>query len=97
MKAYLIVRIEIDDVTLLKKYQSIAPGIIEKYHGKFVVRGGFCETLEGPKRTPRIVVIEFPSVTEAQAYYHSEEYAEARKLRRGIGEFEIVCAEGLEK
>ncbi len=52
-------------------------------------------TFEGPAETRRIVAIEFPALSDAHAFYHSPEYAEARKLREGIGAFECIAVEGV--
>lgn len=95
MPAYIIARIKVDDPALLKAYQTATPAIIEKYHGKFIVRGGSMSTLEGSdKSSQRIVVLEFPELSDAKAYYHSPEYSEARKLREGIGSFEVIAVDG---
>lgn len=51
--------------------------------------------LEGSdKSSQRIVVLEFPELSDAKAYYHSPEYSEARKLREGIGSFEVIAVDG---
>lgn len=95
MPAYMLIRITVDDPVLLKDYQAVAPSIVEKYRGKFIVRGGSTVTLEGPPELRRIVVIEFPELSDAEAFYHSPEYSAARKLREGIGSFECVGVEGV--
>lgn len=95
MSAYVLIRIAIDDPVKLKAYQAVAPTIVGKYGGNFLVRGGTSITLEGAPETRRLVVIEFPELSDAQAFYHSPEYTEARKLREGIGMFECVCVEGI--
>ena len=95
MSAFMIIRIEVDDPARLRDYQTAAPPVVEKYHGRFIVRGGPHVTLEGPDESRRLVVIEFPDLPAAEAFYHSPEYAEARKLREGIGVFEAVAVEGV--
>lgn len=95
MPAYMLIRIAVDDPAQLKAYQVAAPPIVEKYRGKFIVRGGSPVTLEGAADFRRIVVIEFPELSDAQAFYHSSEYSEARKLREGIGSFEAVAIDGV--
>ncbi len=94
MPAYLIVKVSVDDPARLKAYQEATPPIIAKHKGKFIVRGGETETLEGPEDRRRTVILEFPSLAEAKAYYHSPEYAEARKLRDGIGNFDVMIVDG---
>jgi len=95
MPAYMIIRIAVDDPARLKPYQAVAPSVVEKYRGRFVVRGGSTVTLEGPPESRRMVVIEFPELEDAEAFYHSKEYAEARRLREGVGVFECVAVEGV--
>jgi uncharacterized protein (DUF1330 family) len=91
----MLIRVEVDDPVQLKAYQAATPPIVEKYSGKFIVRGGASVTLEGPAETRRLVIIEFPALPDAEAFYRSPEYAEARKLREGIGSFEFVAVDGV--
>lgn len=94
MPAYIIVRIGADDPDSLKAYQAAAVQVINQYGGKFIARGGSVVTLEGPHESRRIVIIEFPTLAQAQAYYHSPEYTEARKLRNGIAA-ELIAVDGI--
>lgn len=95
MKAYMIIRVEIEDPALLKEYQAVAPAAIKKYNGNIIVRGGAIINLEGAKDTRRTIVIEFPSLADAETFYHSAEYTHACELREGIGKFEILAIEGV--
>ena len=95
MPAYMLIRIAVDDPAQLKSYQAAVPPIVEKYKGKFIVRGGSSVTLEGPVDSRRMVVIEFPALSDAQNFYNSTEYAEACKLRKGIGVFECIAVDGV--
>ncbi len=95
MKAYVIIRVEIEDPAQLKDYQALAPAAISQYHGKIIVRGGAIISLEGPADTRRTIIIEFASMAQAEAFYHSPEYTRACKLRDGIGSFEIMAIEGI--
>ncbi len=95
MPAYMLIRVDVDDPAQLKAYQAATPPIVEKYLGKFIVRGGSSVTLEGAVESRRIVVIEFPALSDAEAFYHSREYSEARKLREGIGSFEFIAVDGI--
>jgi len=96
MAAYIIGRVEVDDPSLLKDYLTATPPIIEKYYGKFIARGGSTITLEGPEETRRIVLIEFPSLQDAEAFYRSQEYSEVRKLREGIAIVEMIAVDGVQ-
>jgi len=94
MSAYIVIRIASDNPEQLKAYQQATPPIIEKYRGRFVVRGGASETLEGPLETRRLVLLEFPDMEAAKTFYHSPEYTHARSLREGIATAEFVAVEG---
>ena len=95
MPAYIIARIQVTDWERYRQYTQATPAAIAKFGGRFIVRGGETITLEGPPETARLVVIEFPSLDQAKAFYHSEEYARARKLREGAatGQFLVVAGD----
>ena len=67
MPAYLVARVNVRDWTKYKEYMRHTPRVIAQHGGKFIVRGGSKITLEGPEDDLRLVVIEFPSVAQAQA------------------------------
>jgi uncharacterized protein (DUF1330 family) len=94
MAAYLIVRVEVTDLNKYKEYLAVAPGVIEKYGGKYIARAGEIITLEGPEETRRIVIVEFASIEKAKEFYNSIEYQEARKLRKDAAIGELVIADG---
>ena len=95
MAAYMIARVDVEDISLLRDYLAATPPVIEKYHGKFIARGGTTVTLEGPEETRRIVVLEFPSLADVKAFYHSPEYTEVRKLREGVAVGEFIAVDGV--
>jgi uncharacterized protein (DUF1330 family) len=95
MPAYLIGRIEVTDPEKYKTYIAATPGILEKFGGKFIVRGGEKATLEGPEETARVVLVEFPSLQSIKDFYNSPEYQEARKLREGAATAHLVALEGV--
>lgn len=97
MPAYIVIRINVDEPELLKDYQAATPPIIEKYGGRFVARGGPVVTLEGPVESRRIVIIEFPELSDAETFYHSPEYTQARKLREGIAVAEFIAIDGIKQ
>ena len=80
MKGYVVtVYKTIKDEVVLKNYAIKAREAINKYKGKFLVRGGKKITTEGDD-SPRTVVIEFPSFTEAETFFYSKEYQEAHAI-----------------
>ena len=95
MPAYIVARVDVADPAQLKDYMAATPPIIAKYRGTFIARGGRTVTFEGPNESRRIVLIEFPALADAEAFYHSPEYAEARRLREGIAVAEFIAVEGV--
>ena len=96
MTAYLLGRVAITDPDQYKEYMKKTPGVIEKYGGKFIVRGGSVETLEGAEEKRRLVLIEFPSFEKAKEFYSSEEYQQAKKLRAGAASGQFLAIEGVD-
>jgi uncharacterized protein (DUF1330 family) len=94
MPAYIIARIEVTDWERYREYTKATPGAIARFGGKFIVRGGEIVTLEGPQETRRLVIIEFPNLNQAKAFYGSPEYAEAKKLRAGAAIGQFLAVEG---
>jgi len=95
MTAYWVARSKISDPVEYKKYTDRVPGIIGKFGGRVLARGGKFKILEGPEKFHRFIVIEFPSLEAAVACHESPEYVEAAAFRRnGAGEVELVIVEG---
>jgi uncharacterized protein (DUF1330 family) len=94
MKAYVIVDVRIEDPARYEDYKKLTPGSLIPYEGKFVVRGGSAETLEGSWKPGRIVVLEFPSMEKAKAWWSSEGYAPAKALRQSASTTEMIVVEG---
>ncbi len=96
MAAYILARVEVTDWDRYKEYVKETPGAIKKYGGKFIVRGGEMETLEGPEETRRLVLIEFPSLEKAKEFYYSQEYQETKKLREGAASGQFLALAGVD-
>ena len=94
MAAYIIARVNVTDWSRYREYTKLTPGAIERFGGKFIVRGGEMVTLEGPPETHRVVIIEFPSLERAKEFYRSEEYSKVKKLREGAATGQFVAIEG---
>ncbi len=95
MAAYIIVRMHITDMEQYKEYTRVAPGVVAQYGGRIIVRGGETVTLEGPEEKDRIVVLEFSSLDQAKAFYGSEEYTAAIKLREGAATAQFIAVAGV--
>ena len=95
MPAYVIVQIAVEDPVVYQRYKALAPPSIAVYGGRYVVRGGPCEILEGTWQPPRLVVLEFPTPAQAKAWWSSPEYAPAKALRQGCSRTEMLLIEGI--
>ena len=94
MKGYVVcVYKNISNVDKLKEYAAKARVAVEKFKGKFLIRGGKSKSNEGEK-SPRTVVIEFPSYDDANKFYNSIEYKEAHSILKGYAERQHQTIEG---
>ena len=95
MAAYVIVSIKVQDLVRYEAYKGMVPPTLAAYGGKFIVRAGKLETLEGGWSPERFVIIEFPSADQAKAWWGSTEYAEAKALRQATSVSEMIVVEGV--
>ena len=96
MKTYIIVDVKITDPTRYEDYKKLTPASLLPFDGKFLVRGGHSETLEGSWKPGRLVVLEFPSAHKARAWWSSEGYAPAKALRQSASVTQMILVEGVE-
>jgi len=97
MAAYIVVEVEVKDPDRYAKYREMVPPSLAKYGGRFVVRGGKTETLEGDWSPMRFVIVEFPSMERAKAWWSSSEYAEAKALRQATAATKMIVVEGFQQ
>ena len=95
MAAYVINDMEITDPVVFDQYRQMSPATVAQYGGRFIVRGGAVQPLEGSWHPSRLVILEFDSVERARAWIDSEEYAPARRLRQASARSSMVLVEGL--
>lgn len=95
MKAYIIVDVTITDLVLYEEYKKLTPASLVPFDGKFVVRGGAVETLEGDWNPSRFVVLEFPSKEKAKAWWSSPDYAPAKAIRQSAATTGMILVEGV--
>ena len=95
MRAYIIVEIDVHDPVGYEDYKKLAGSTVEAYGGKYIVRGGKTEVLEGDWKPKRIVVLEFPSTDQAKGWLNSKEYAEPRKMRHRTAKTNMIVVEGV--
>lgn len=96
MPAYIIVEVSIHNPAEYEDYKKLTPPSLKPFDGKFIVRGGKAETLEGDWNPERIVVLEFPTVEKAKAWWNSEGYAPAKALRQRTSRTKMIVVPGFE-
>ena len=96
MAAYVIVEVETTDPALMAEYRDLARPIVEAHGGRYIARGGATVTLEGGWDPQRIVILEFPSVEQAQAWWDSDDYAPVKAMRHRAGTSRMIIAEGFD-
>src|SRR5207245_3188423 len=94
MAAYVIAEIEVTDPALYEDYRKQVPATVEKHGGRFIVRGGKVEALEGGWSPKRLVVLEFPTLQKALGWYRSADYAPLIKLRQRASRGKLIAIEG---
>ncbi len=81
MAAYIFLNIDVTDPERYADYAKQAPGTVAQYGGRYLARGGRADALEGSIPARRVVILEFPSYEQAQAWITSPEYAGPKALR----------------
>jgi uncharacterized protein (DUF1330 family) len=92
--AYLVVDARVTDPDRMLKYRELAGIAVANYGGRYLVRGGMVESLEGDWRPERIVIVQFDSAETVRRFYDSPEYRAAREARDGAAEFDMLLVEG---
>jgi uncharacterized protein (DUF1330 family) len=92
--AYIVVQITIQDPVAYERYRAMATPTVAAYGGRYVIRGGQSEVLEGSWQPKRLVVLEFPNVAQARAWWSSPEYAPLKALRQRSAQTEMLLIEG---
>ncbi len=95
MPAYVIVDIGVRDAKRYERYKELASPAIAAHGGRYLARGGKVTVLEGDWDPKRCVILEFPSAAQAVKWWHSPEYAEARKVRQECASANMIVVEGL--
>jgi uncharacterized protein (DUF1330 family) len=95
MPAYVIVETDIHDPEQYEQYKAASPAAVAGGGGRFVARGGELAVFEGDWNPSRLVILEFPDLEAAKAWYASEQYQEAKKLRDGAARLNMVAVEGV--
>jgi uncharacterized protein (DUF1330 family) len=94
MSAYIIAEVTITNEEQMKDYRVWSSRAMQEHGVEVVVRGGAIEPLEGGWVPQRVVVLKFKDLAAARAYYDSETYTHARKVREGAGTIRMFAVEG---
>jgi uncharacterized protein (DUF1330 family) len=94
MPAYLIVQINVTDPEKFARYREVVPSVVEAFGGRYLVRGGAVEVLEGGYDGRRVVLFEFPSLDAIKRFWHSPEYAKVKPLRENAADIDVWAVPG---
>jgi uncharacterized protein (DUF1330 family) len=94
MAAYIHADIEVTDPALYETYRQQVPAVVAAHGGRFLVRGGAAELLEGERTLRRQVILEFPDMAHLQAFYHSPEYQVLVRLRQSASKGSLIALQG---
>jgi uncharacterized protein (DUF1330 family) len=95
MSAYVYGNIAIHDHALYEQYRAVVPALIAAHGGRYLVRGGAVEVLEGDGQALRQVILEFPDMASLKAFYDSPEYTAAKAIRQKASTGTLVAIEGV--
>ena len=94
MPGYVIADVDVQDPEAYEEYKRLVPGTLEPYGGRFLVRGGDVERLEGGWEAHRVVVLEFPSTDDARRWYASDGYSRAKAMRQRASAGSLLLVAG---
>lgn len=95
MAAYFIVDVDIHDPAGMREYLERVPATLTKYGGRYIVRGGKFEVVEGNWQPTRVVMLEFPNIDQAKRWYDCEEYKDMKAARLRSARTDVVLVEGV--
>jgi uncharacterized protein (DUF1330 family) len=95
MTVYLVVDIAVTNPVQFEEYKKLAPAAIAKYGGRYLIRGGAYEAMEGDWKPQRLTIVEFESMEKAKAFYNSPEYQAAIKARKGAANMKMLLVQGI--
>ena len=95
MAAYIVTDIRVTDSERYEEYRVLSGQSVARFGGRFIVRGGAHETIEGDWHPNRVVIIEFPSADRAREWWSSPEYEEAKAIRHAAADSRMILVEGV--
>lgn len=95
MAAYIVAQLKVDDPAMFERYREAVAPLVDRFGGRYRIRGGSLEALEGDWSLPRLVVIEFQSREAARHFYDSPEYQQILPLRTRSARGNVAIVEGV--
>ncbi|MEX1993609.1 MAG: DUF1330 domain-containing protein [Steroidobacteraceae bacterium] len=95
MSAYVIANVDVRNPARYAEYIQLTPATVAPFGGRFIVRGGRAESLEGDTPANRLVVLEFETYEQAKAWYESESYRQAKAVRQSASVASLILVEGV--
>lgn len=95
MAAFLLANLTVRDAKSFEAYRQAVPAVIARFGGRYLVRGGTVETKEGDPGLNRVVILEFPDMVAARAFYDSADYAPLLALRLAAADGTVALVEGV--
>ena len=95
MAAFVIADVTVTDPTGYERYKQLTPASIAAFGGRFIARGGEAAALEGVWEPARLVIVEFPSLERARAWYDSVEYRDAKAMRHRTARTNMLIVDGV--
>jgi uncharacterized protein (DUF1330 family) len=95
MAAYIVAQLKVHDPAMFQRYREAVSPLVDRFGGRYRVRGGELEVLEGDWPLPRLVIIEFQSQDAARLFYESPEYQQILPLRQESARGTVAIVEGV--
>ena len=95
MAAYIYANVEVTDPVAYEEYRQKVPAMIAAHGGRYLVRGGAVELLEGDAQPQRQVILEFPDMAALRAFYDSPGYSQLKRVRQGASRGHLLAIQGI--
>ncbi len=95
MAAYIVAQLKVGDPAAFQRYREAVTPLVDRFGGRFRVRGGELDVLEGDWAWPRLVIIEFQSKDAARLFYELPEYQQMLSLRQAASQSTVAIVEGV--
>ena len=95
MAAYALIDVEVTDQSVFAEFRERAPAVVEAHGGRFLVRGGATEVVQGDWTPHRVVIVEFDSVERVKSWWNSPDHTKLRALLDRSSKSTMTIVEGV--